>query len=38
MAEVENSPKIDPAEVEVLIDRFKQNKLNQRESGVPLTC
>jgi Transposase IS66 family len=32
MAEGENSPKIDPAEVEVLIDRFKQNKLNQREA------
>jgi len=32
MAEGENSPKIDPAEVEVLIDRVKQNKLNQREA------
>jgi hypothetical protein len=32
MAEGENSPKIDPAEIEVLIDRVKQNKLNQREA------
>lgn len=32
MAEVEKIPKIDPAEVEILIERVKQNKLEEREA------
>ena len=32
MAEPEKIPQIDPAEVEVLIERVKQNKLNEREA------
>lgn len=32
MAETEKIPKIDPAEVEILIERFKQNKLDERET------
>jgi len=32
MAETEKIPKIDPAEVEILIERVKQNKLEEREA------
>ena len=32
MAEAEKIPKIDPAEVEILIERVKQNKLEEREA------
>jgi hypothetical protein len=32
MAEAEKIPKIDPAEVENLIERVKQNKLDERET------
>ena len=32
MAEAEKIPKIDPDEVEILIERVKQNKLEEREA------
>jgi hypothetical protein len=32
MAEAEKIPKIDPAEVEILIERVKRNKLEEREA------
>jgi hypothetical protein len=32
MAEAEKIPKIDPAEIEILIERVKQNKLDERET------
>src|SRR5262249_12868693 len=32
MAEAEKIPKIDPAEVEILIERVRQNKLDERET------
>jgi hypothetical protein len=32
VAEAEKIPKIDPAEVEILIERVKQNKLEEREA------